>query len=180
MQEFCPNCNANLNEQGNAILTKESAIFKGHNVYCMCTQCGYTMVYNLDRKLIFSLDRFKDDEDIIEEIQRLLSEATNQTVELSHEAPPKEDVHECDGMCHRCNGCYDEQVKQEVKEEQQPRNQVMECLSAGDLLIINKETKLASFIAQENLDKINIDDFDFFEITPVSVQRVVTYKVERL
>lgn len=178
MHEFCPNCSANLNEQENVILTKESSIFKGHNVYCMCTKCGYVMVYNLDRQLIFSLDRFKDDEDIIEEIQRLLSEATNQEFELLQQNEQKEEEpHECNGMCHSCNGCYNEQ---EIPKEEHPRNQIVEALAAGDLLIIHKETRLASFVAQENLDKINIDEFDFFELTPVKVQKVVTYKVERL
>jgi RNase P subunit RPR2 len=48
MQGFCPNCNTGLTEN-NIVSTKESAIFKGHNVYCMCKHCGYVMIYNKER-----------------------------------------------------------------------------------------------------------------------------------
>lgn len=177
MQGFCPNCNADLNEKENVIFTKESAIFKGHNVYCMCQQCGYVMIYNLDRQLVFSLDRFKDDEDIIAEIQELLSEASNEEVEVV----PKNAVEEvqeaeedvCTGECHKCSGCY-------PKEEPKQESNKLDSISAGDLLLIHKETKLASVISQDNLDKINIDDYDFFEINPVVIERVVSYKIQRM
>ena len=82
MKGFCPNCNIALGDKENIILTKESKIFKGHNVYCMCKQCGYVMVYNKDRDLVFSLDRFSEDKEVVTEISELLNEATNAEVEL--------------------------------------------------------------------------------------------------
>lgn len=187
MQGFCPNCTADLNEKNNVLFTKESSIFKGHNVYCMCKQCGYVMVYNLDRQLIFSLDRFKDDQDILNEIQMLLSEATNEEVEVSSlkiEEDVQEDV--CSGECHKCNGCYNEQEIQMLlseaanEEVQTPPEECIESFTVGDLLMINKTTKMASFISQDNLDKINIDEWDFFEVNPVLIEKVISFKIQRI
>lgn len=177
MQGFCPNCTADLNEKSNVLFTKESSIFKGHNVYCMCKQCGYVMVYNLDRQLMFSLDRFKDDQDILDEIQMLLSEATNEEIELSS-LKIEEDIqeeHVCSGECHKCNGCYNEQ-----EEVQTPPKEYVESFTVGDLLMINKATKMASFINQDDLDKINIDEWDFFEVNPVLIEKVVSFKIQRI
>jgi predicted nucleic-acid-binding Zn-ribbon protein len=107
MQGFCPNCNTGLTEN-NIVSTKESAIFKGHNVYCMCKHCGYVMIYNKERDLIFSLDRFKDDEDIIKEIYDLLNEATDNGIESVSKAETEEEIkeevhHSCEGNCASCS-----------------------------------------------------------------------------
>ena len=105
MQGFCPNCNTELTEN-NVVSTKESAIFKGHNVYCMCKHCGYVMIYNKDRDLIFCLDKFKDDEDIIKEIYDLLNEATDNSIESVSKTEEIEEVeHSCEGNCSSCSGC---------------------------------------------------------------------------
>ena len=162
MQGFCPNCNTELTEN-NVVSTKESAIFKGHNVYCMCKHCGYVMVYNKDRDLIFSLDKFKDDEDIIKEIYDLLNEATDNNIEsVSKE---EEVEHSCEGNCSSCSGC---------------QSQIKESIEEGDLLAVNIKTGEMSIIHQQHLELINVDDYNFFELNKVIVERVVSYKIQRI
>jgi predicted nucleic-acid-binding Zn-ribbon protein len=61
MQGRCPNCNIELD---NALVTKESNIFKGNNRYVMCKNCGYIMAHNTRTNNIFGLERFQDDEEV--------------------------------------------------------------------------------------------------------------------
>ena len=157
MQGFCPNCNIDLSVDNNTVKTKESKIFKGHNVYCMCKNCGYVMVYNQDRNLIFSLDRFKDDPEILEEIHQLLSEAGNAEIEVVSKDEP-----ECNNDCSSCTGCSPENT---------------EVVKQGDLLIVEKETGAMSIIHQDSLERIDIDKYEFFELNPVIVERIVSYKI---
>ena len=165
MQGFCPNCNTSLTENS-VIQTKESAIFKGHNIYCMCKHCGYVMVYNKDRDLIFSLDKFKDDEDIIKEIYDLLNEATDNNIESVSKAEEIEEVHHsCEGSCSSCAGC---------------KSQVEGSIKEGDLLAVNVKTGEMSIIHQQHLELINVDDYNFFELNKVIVERVVSYKIQRI
>ena len=165
MQGFCPNCNTGLTEN-NVVSTKESAIFKGHNVYCMCKHCGYVMIYNKDRDLIFSLDKFKDDEDIIKEIYDLLNEATDNSIESVSKAEIEEEVHHsCEGSCSSCSGC---------------KSQIEESIEKGDLLAVNIKTGEMSIIHQQHLELINVDDYSFFELNEVIVERVVSYKIQRI
>ena len=170
MQGFCPNCNTKLTEN-NIISTKESTIFKGHNVYCMCKHCGYVMIYNKERDLIFSLDRFKDDEDIIKEIYDLLNEATDNGIESVSKAEvqveeEKEVPHSCEGNCSSCAGCVSQQIEESIEE--------------GDLLAVNVKTGEMSIVHQQHLDLINVDDYDFFELNKVIVERIVSYKIQRI
>ena len=174
MQGFCPNCNNNIKDASNVILTEESKIFKGHNVYCMCKHCGYVMVYNLDRDLIFSLDRFKDDEDIIKEIHELLSKASDVELEVVakdiEETKDIEEVEErpvesgCQGNCSTCSGCHSH-------DDLQAGNLIAMNLKSGDISIIRN---------QEQLNSINVDDYKFFELNEVIVERVVSYKIQRM
>lgn len=164
MQGFCPNCNTGLTEN-NVVSTKESTIFKGHNVYCMCKHCGYVMIYNKDRDLIFSLDKFKDDEDIIKEIYDLLNEATDNSIESVSKAAEEEVEHSCEGNCSSCAGC---------------KSQVEESIEEGDLLAVNIKTGEMSIIHQQHLELINVDDYNFFELNKVIVERVVSYKIQRI
>jgi hypothetical protein len=165
MQGFCPNCNSGLTENS-VVQTKESAIFKGHNIYCMCKHCGYVMVYNKDRDLIFSLDKFKDDEDIIKEIYDLLNEATDNSIESVSKTEEIEEVHHsCEGSCSSCTGC---------------ESQVEESIEEGDLLAVNIKTGEMSIVHQQHLDLINVDDYSFYELNEVIVERVVSYKIQRI
>lgn len=165
MQGFCPNCNTGLTEN-NIVSTKESAIFKGHNVYCMCKHCGYVMIYNKERDLIFSLDKFKDDEDIIKEIYDLLNEATDNGIESVSKAEVEEEIHHsCEGNCSSCSGC---------------KSQIEESIEEGDLLAVNIKTGEMSIVHQQHLDLINVDDYNFFELNKVIVERVVSYKIQRI
>jgi hypothetical protein len=165
MQGFCPNCNSGLTENS-VVQTKESAIFKGHNIYCMCKHCGYVMVYNKDRDLIFSLDKFKDDEDIIKEIYDLLNEATDNSIESVSKTEEIEEVHHSrEGSCSSCTGC---------------ESQVEESIEEGDLLAVNIKTGEMSIVHQQHLELINVDDYNFFELNKVIVERVVSYKIQRI
>lgn len=185
MKGFCPNCNIALGDKENIVLTKESKIFKGHNVYCMCKQCGYVMVYNKDRDLVFSLDRFSEDKEVVTEISELLNEATNAEVELVSKTEEKAEEKEeeiqlitedekaeqlgcggCTGNCATCSGCSDQQA--------------LESIEKGDLLIINKKTGLISIAKPNMLDDLNIDDYEFYELSPVFVEKVVSYKITHL
>jgi predicted nucleic-acid-binding Zn-ribbon protein len=168
MQGFCPNCNMNLADDENVILTEESKIFKGHNAYCMCTHCGYVMVYNKERDLIFSLDRFKDDEDIVNEIYELLNDVTNNGVDIVSKDSQEEVQTGCSGNCATCSGCsgYKPQVEESIKE--------------GDLLAVNIKTGEMSIVHQQHLDLINVNDYEFFELNKVIVERVVSYKIQRM
>lgn len=165
MQGFCPNCNTELTEN-NVVSTKESAIFKGHNVYCMCKHCGYVMIYNKDRDLIFCLDKFKDDEDIIKEIYDLLNEATDNSIESVSKTEEIEEVeHSCEGNCSSCSGC---------------KSQIEESIEEGDLLAVNIKTGEMSIVHQQHLDLIDVNDYNFFELNEVIVERVVSYKIQRI
>jgi hypothetical protein len=165
MQGFCPNCNSGLTENS-VVQTKESAIFKGHNIYCMCKHCGYVMVYNKDRDLIFSLDKFKDDEDIIKEIYDLLNEATDNSIESVSKTEEVEEVeHSCEGNCSSCSGC---------------KSQIEDSIEEGDLLAVNIKTGEMSIVHQQHLELINVDDYNFFELNKVIVERVVSYKIQRI
>lgn len=185
---FCPNCNVDLKNNDNVLVTKESSIFKGHNVYMMCKHCGYVVIYNKDRDLMFSLDRFKEDQEVLDEVQQLINEAdgSNDLEVVKNEdvsqplfeeearpviAPPEpepieEFMNSCSGDCSSCQGCNEQQQKINIKQ--------------GDLLIIHKENGECAVIAQDDLQKINVDDFDFFELTPVIVERIVSYRVQRV
>lgn len=163
MQGFCPNCNSNIEDTSNIILTEESKIFKGHNVYCMCKHCGYIMVYNLDRDLIFSLDRFKDDEDIIKEIHELLSKASDVELEIVAKDIEERPVESgCQGNCASCSGCHND-------------------LETGNLIAINLNDGSISVIRnQEELSLLDVNDYKFFELSEVIVERVVSYKIQRI
>ena len=177
MQGFCPNCNNNIKDASNIILTEESKIFKGHNVYCMCKHCGYVMVYNLDRDLVFSLDRFKDDEDIIKEIHELLSKASDielevvaKDIEKTKEVEEIEEVEArpvesgCQGNCSSCSKCHSN-----------------DNLEAGNLIAINQINGEISVIRdQKQLDAIEVNDYRFFELSEVIVERTISYKIQRI
>lgn len=167
MKGNCPNCNTDLSIDSNVIITKESQIFKGRNVYCMCKECGYVMVYNPDRDLIFSLDRFKDDMEIIEEIHNLLNEANGGNLEVvtKHEEKSEPEENVCKGDCSSCSEC---------------KPQDTEVIMEGDLLIVEKETGMMSIIHQDSLDKINIEDYEFYQLNPVIVERIVSYKIQSM
>ena len=196
MQGFCPNCNSNINDSSNIILTEESKIFKGHNVYVMCKGCGLIMMYNEAREALFSLDRFKEDEDVINEIKTYLSELVEtkeQELEKVEEPKPeperkvllraKEPVEEqrCDGNCASCTtDCEAKEINEfyEIPEDIEEKEPVD---LEGVLYMVHRRTDERRFISADDLHLIkDLEEWMFYEFHPVMVEPVVSYKIHRL
>lgn len=194
----CPNCQKELN--GNTFVTRESEIFKGHNVYIMCKDCGLIMMYNEAREALFSLDRFKEDEDVINEIKAYLSELVESKEEelekIEEEPKPeperrvllrakeKEDVQEeqcCNGNCENCQiECAAKEIEEfyEIEEDAEEKEPVN---LEGVLYMVHKKTDERRFISANDLHLIkDLDEWAFYEFQPVLVEPVVSYKIHRL
>ena len=166
---MCPTCCVDLNDPNNAIVTSESKIFKGHNVYVMCKHCGLVMVYNKTRELLYDLDKYKDDEEVLLEIKELL------------ESQNAIEVITCCGDCSSCTQectnntleeCYE--VNDTVKEK--------EPVDLNNVLyMVHKKTDERRFISTQDLNLIkNIDEWMFYEFSPVIIEPVVSYKIHRV
>lgn len=165
----CPTCCANLNDSNNVIVTEESKIFKGHNVYVMCKHCGLVMVYNKTRELLYDLDKYKNDEDVLVEIKELL-EIQNTIEEIT-----------CNGNCESCmRNCENKTIEEcyevnDIVEEKEPvdLNNV--------LYMVHKKTDERRFIDSRDLGLIkNLEDWYFYEFQPVLIEPVVSYKIHRV
>ena len=165
----CPTCCANLNDSNNVIVTEESKIFKGHNVYVMCKHCGLVMVYNKTRELLYDLDKYKDDEDVLVEIKELL-EMQNTIEEIT-----------CNGNCESCmRNCENKTI-----EESYEVNDTVEEKEPVDLnnvlYMVHKKTDERRFIDSRDLGLIkNLEDWYFYEFQPVLIEPVVSYKIHRV
>lgn len=182
---LCPNCACSLENKENIIATEESKLFKGNNIYMMCKQCGYVMVYNRSRKLVYSLDNYKDDKEVMEEVATLLAEATQNQVELievKEEEQPKiverlqqkkvepveeqmvaeepEEEAQCSGNCAQCCGCANQEVI---------------------LLAFNKQTQEFELVKESALESLNdLSIYDFYLLERVQVERIVQHKIHKL
>ncbi len=185
---LCPNCSCSLENKENIIATEESKLFKGNNIYIMCKKCGYVMVYNRSRKLVYSLDNYKDDKEVMEEVAALLTEATQNEVELvevkeEEESPkvterlqqkkpepvepveeevveePEEEV-QCSGNCAQCSGCANQEVI---------------------LLAFNKQTQEFELVKESALESLeDLSIYDFYLLERVYVERTVQHKIHKL
>ena len=194
----CPTCQKELGD--NVFVTRESEIFKGHNVYVMCKGCGLIMMYNEAREALFSLDRFKEDEDVINEIKTYLSElleTKEQELEKVEEPKPeperkvllkaKEPVEtpveeqNCNGNCASCTmDCVAKEIDEfyEVPEEIEEKEPVN---LEGVLYMVHRRTDERRFISADDLHLIkDLDEWMFYEFQPVLVEPVVSYKIHRL
>ena len=170
---FCPTCQNDLSVEGNVIVTNESEIFKGHNVYVMCKECGLVMVYNKKRGSLFSLDRFKDDDEVVKEIQHLLEEQTTEEIEvqtIDEESNCCGDCTNCTKSCESCQTIVDESVESKG------------TVDLNDVLyMVHKRTDERRFIDSQDLNLIkNIDEWSFYEFRPVLIEPVVSYKIHRV
>ena len=182
---LCPNCSCSLEDKENIIATEESKLFKGNNIYIMCKKCGYVMVYNRSRKLVYSLDNYKDDKEVMEEVATLLAEATQNQVELievKEEEQPKiverlqqkkvepveeqmvaegpEEEAQCSGNCAQCCGCDNQEVI---------------------LLAFNKQTQEFELVKESALESLNdLSIYDFYLLERVQVERTVQHKIHKL
>lgn len=184
---LCPNCSCSLEDKENIIATEESKLFKGNNIYIMCKKCGYVMVYNRSRKLVYSLDNYKDDKEVMEEVATLLTEATQNEVELvevkeetpkvterlqqkktepeseqesENEVVPDVEEHNCSGDCSHCSGCINQEVI---------------------LLAFNKQTQEFELVKESALEKLeDLSIYDFYLLERVLVERTVQHKIHKL
>ena len=166
---MCPTCYVDLNDPNNVIVTSESKIFKGHNVYVMCKHCGLVMVYNKTRELLYDLDKYKDDEDVLLEIKELL--------ELQNAFEPVTYCGDCSSCTQECtNNTLEEchEIDETVPEK--------EPVDLNDVLyMVHKRTDERKFISTQDLNLIkNIDEWMFYEFSPVIIEPVVSYKIHRV
>jgi hypothetical protein len=194
---MCPNCINRLTEDS-ALITSPSSIFKGNNVYMLCKNCQQVLLYNKDRDMVFDLDDFKDDDSVIEEINMLLEK-----IDSHYEVPA------CSGDCQQCAGCHDEQeyTRSSARKatparkkaapampEEKPE-EIIEDVAEKELedipeminitldhgfLAVNKiDPSKKLIILEEDLNSIKIDEWVFFELTPVTIKAITTYEIER-
>lgn len=185
---ICPNCINKLTEDS-ALITSPSTIFKGNNVYMLCKNCQQVLLYNKDRDMIFDLDEFKDDENVIEEINALLEK-----IDSNYEVPA------CSGDCKQCAGCHDEQeyarpsrrkaapskaapapiIEDVAKEESEEMSEMINTTLDYGFLAVNKiDPSKKLIILEEDLNSIKVDEWVFFELTPVTIKAITTYEIER-
>ena len=173
MQGRCLNCNMELD---NALVTKESNIFYGNNRYVMCKNCGYIMAHNTRTNNLFGLEKYQDDEEVINDIQALIAEVSDKYEVIRDndgDLLGEEPIPAYNGNCASCAECLKE--VEEVKPEK-PKLLIKE----DSLLAINKHTMEASIVSPDSLSALNIDDYDFYAMDPVIVKQIVTYSVHRL
>ena len=170
---FCPTCQNDLSVEGNVIVTNESEIFKGHNVYVMCKECGLVMVYNKKRGSLFSLDRFKDDDEVVKEIQHLLEEQTTEEIEvqtIDEESNCCGDCTNCTKSCESCQTIVDESVESKGTVD---LNNV--------LYMVHKRTDERRFISVKDLNLVeNLNEWLFYAFQSVEIEPVVSYKIHRV
>lgn len=173
---ICPNCFNKLTE-GSAIQTGLSEIFKGNNSYLLCKNCQQVLLYNMNRDMIFDLDDYKEDEAVIAEINKLLSE-----IDSHYEV-----ADQCSGDCSACQGCFvepepDYQRKnrkqapvppaEPIKEPENNIEHVIKSALSNGILAVNKKDPTTKLILADkcDLDDINIDEWVFFEMSPIEIQ----------
>ena len=165
----CPTCCCDLSDLNNVVVTNESKIFKGHNVYVMCKHCGLVMVYNTTRELLYDLDKFKEDEDVLVEIKELLEKQCSIN-EIT-----------CNGDCESCmKNCENKTIEEyyEVNEDVEEK----EPVDLNNVLyMVHKTTDERRFIDSQDLGLIkNIDEWLFYEFRPVLIEPVISYKIHRV
>ena len=174
---ICPNCINQLTEDS-ALITKPSSIFKGNNVYLMCKNCQQVLLYNKDRNLIFDLDEYKDEQNVLDEINQLLSEIDNH-----YEVAP------CQQDCSQCEGC-DTQFKRVSKEKKQVSSQskeeevnvddmIKETLEQHFLAVNKVDPSQKKLLTEQEFSLMNVNDWVFFELQHVVIEPIITYKVVR-
>jgi hypothetical protein len=170
------------------LLTEESKIFKGHNVYMLCKNCGYVMVYNKDRNLIFNIDKYKDDEEVLMEIEHLISKVdSHYTLNLEEGDTGEQEPEEyypaqCNGMCSSCQGCT-QKVKEDEPVEEPVETIQQKTFSAEiikDSFLIIDPNGMAQIARLDELQFIsNLGNCSVFALEEVTLEPVVTFKVHK-
>jgi hypothetical protein len=188
---FCPDCTNKLTDDS-ALVTKSSSIFKGNNRYIMCKNCNQVLLYNGDRDMIFDLSEYQTDENVLKEINDLLSEIDN-----NYEVPIESS---CSGDCSKCESCQSEKEyqgyfsnKEKRSHHQQQQQQtpvepqveedaavISATLANGFLAVNKKDPTQKKLLIEEDLGTVQVDEWIFFELVPVIIEAVTTYKIERI
>ena len=186
---FCPDCTNKLTDDS-ALITKSSNIFKGHNRYIMCKNCNQVLLYNEDRDMLFDLSDYQNDENVLKEINELLSEIDN-----NYEVPIESS---CPGDCSKCESCQSEKEYQGYfsnkekrchhQQQQAPVEPQIEedaavisaTLANGFLAVNKKDPTQKKLLIEEDLGTVQVDEWIFFELVPVIIEAVTTYKIERI
>ena len=188
---ICPNCFNQLTEDS-SLVTRPSSIFKGNNTYLMCKNCQQVLLYNKDRDMIFDLDEYKEDDGVLVEINKLLSEVDN-----NYEVPIDAS---CSGNCSQCNSCSSESQYQGYLSNREKRHHntidkesaestesveddsdiISATLANGFLAVNKKDPSQKKILREEDLGLVKIDEWIFFELVPVIIEAVTTYKIERI
>lgn len=182
---ICPNCINNLTEDS-ALMTKPSSIFKGDNVYLMCKNCQQVLLYNKNRNMLFDLDEYKEDEEVIKEINMLLSDIDNR-YEVTTTAPP------CSGNCSGCNGCDTQyqrssnkrqvpvsQQEPEQEAEEPPVEDIINATLSNSFLAVNKhDPSQKKILTEDDFGLLKVDEWLFFELRAVEVKPIISYEVIR-
>lgn len=194
----CEKCEALL-EEGKAILTQPSKLFKGTNRYLICNECGAVSLYNESLGSIFNIDKFKNNENVINEISELLEKLNMEIIDTAEEiieSIEEEDIlynneeilkeHElanCSGSCATCAGCsrHEEDRECECGEEY---NDDCNCKDEYDfeynryIFAHNKISGDVSLLAKEDISILGeLNKYEFFVLEPVEVKPVTTYEI---
>jgi hypothetical protein len=201
----CEKCEALL-EEGKAILTQPSKLFKGTNRYLICNECGAVSLYNESLGSIFNIDKFKDNQNVINEISELLEKLNMEIIDTTEEiiesieeedilynneeVPKEHELANCSGSCATCPGCsghHEEHHECECGGECNGEcngncscKDEEECDFEYDRYIFayNKASGDVSLLAKEDISILgDINKYDFFVLEPVKVKPVTTYEI---
>ena len=176
---LCPSCGTSLVDNNNIVVTKKSEIFKGNNEYVMCKGCGLVMIHNKDRDLFFNLDRYQHDDEVIKEVYNLLKEVDprltvagaeieklNEPVEEKEAEPIEEDEPMCTGDCSSCGGCCGGH-KFEMPED-------------AILLMDKRNPQHILIVSEGELNEVDdLESYTPYALSPVKIEAVVTYRIQR-
>ena len=206
---YCDDCGSRLTP-GNTLRTRKSAIFKGGNIYILCDECKQIFLYNIQRKLLMSLDEYRNDEKVIAEINEFFEELGGE-FEVLLEEPTEELEKDCSGDCDSCGQCcfYDEEelndlldnlddiliddFEIEENEEEIPfekaepvSEEIIPKFVAPDLsykiLALNTKTGETTILEVNELEQLEgsfIETNVFYELNPLVVEKVVSYKFSK-
>lgn len=173
----CHNCLEELNDLS-SITTGISSIFKGNNYYVVCKNCRQVFLYNTDEASFRDLDKYKDNIEVIKDINYLLSKVTsNYEVEepttKQAEAKPARPT----PRVKPCKACTE--VEEDIKTKEEDKKS-QETISTS-LLAVNKENQsLTKILKEDELCSININELNnwsFYELVPVTVRATVNYEI---
>jgi len=195
----CEKCEALL-EEGKAILTQPSKLFKGTNRYLICNECGAVSLYNESLESIFNIDKFKNNENVINEISELLEKLNMEIIDTAEEiiesieeedilynneeVPKEHELANCSGSCATCAGCSGHEEEDHECECGGECNGDCSCKDEYDfeydryIFAHNKISGDVSLLAKEDISILGeLNKYEFFVLEPVEVKPVTTYEI---